>query len=135
MDLDDFKRVYKKEGSKNLSSQIPFLEQLAKQYEGKARENPRHKWTKTLKVSTSRLHVCVPEAILQKSCKKWFVKELLPALEFFLVNPTQFLYLSYVQNHDISKGFGTVCGHMPEYCLLNFCQHSIPSSLAFWLRG
>ena len=55
MDLNEFKRVYNKEGSKNLSAQIPFLEKLAEQYEDKARENPRHKWTETLKVSLNNM--------------------------------------------------------------------------------
>lgn len=50
MDLDEFKRVYQEEGSKNLGVQIPFLKQLAEQYENSGRENPRHKWTNILKV-------------------------------------------------------------------------------------
>ena len=59
MDLNEFKRVYKKKGSKNLSAQIPFLEKLAEQYEDKARENPRHKWMETLKVSLNHMFTVV----------------------------------------------------------------------------
>ena len=78
MDLDEFKRVYQEEGSKNLDVQIPFLKQLAEQYKNIGRYNTRHEWTNILKVifwkvtSYSQCHIYHYYFSGFQGCQHWF---------------------------------------------------------------